>query len=405
MKMSRVLAAAAAFGLAVPVMADTLELRVVGDADAASVAGGGVVNVFIQGRIQGATDFGLALWGANLSDTGAGGVDVAAASSLDSPGGDIDQFKKNLGLTNPAGYGGTAIGGNLIQIGGGQNTIGNAGPTLFPVGTVATDVANGAAWVDLATGTFDATGAASDIVLTLDTGFANTLAANSGPVFPVNSATVTIGGALTITSGVTETPFDFTGVASVANHDANGTFGGGVLDVAIDAADGAAKSGLVEPRQSNALGGGSVAIRVDFSAAVGSGSVSSSPALTGLTATPNGNSLDITFDAPANGTCYTFDISGTTDTGTGVTNEANGTNDEDFCVCYQEGDINFDSFVNLLDRSVVAQVVNLFQTVDTAGVTGPQVDLNRDGIINLLDRSVIAQPVNLFNDFTAVTCP
>ena len=57
MKLSKVLASAAALGLAVPVMADTLELRVVGDGDAASVAGGGVVNVYIQGRIQGAAGY------------------------------------------------------------------------------------------------------------------------------------------------------------------------------------------------------------------------------------------------------------------------------------------------------------------------------------------------------------
>jgi hypothetical protein len=398
MKLSKVLATAAAFGMALPVMADTLELRVVGDGDAASVAGGGVINIYIQGRIPGATDDGLALWGANLDG---GAFDVTGAV-LDSPGGDIDQFKKNLGLTNPAGYGGTAIGGDMIQVGGGQNTIGNAGPTLFPVGTVATDVANGAAWVDLATGTIDMTSQAGDVTLSLNTGFANTLAANTGPVFPVNAATVSIVGSLLVTAGGA-TPFDFTGVASTGNHNANGSFGGGDLDIPVNAADGAAKTGLIEPRQFGAAG--NLSIRVDFGAAVGSGSVSSNPALANLVATPNGSSLDITFDAPANGTCYSFDISGTTDTGTGVTDEGNGTADEDFCVCYQEGDINFDSFVNLGDRGVVALPANLFNTMDAVGITGPQVDLNRDGIMNLGDRGVVALPANLFNDFTAVTCP
>jgi hypothetical protein len=401
MKLSKVLATAAAFGLAVPVMADTLELRVVDGSELATTDGsGGSVNIRIQGRIQGATDDGLALWGANLS---AGGVDITGAV-LDSPGGDIDQFKKNLGLTNPAGYGGTAIGNDLIQIGGGQNTIGNAGPTLFPVGTVATDVANGAAWVDLATGTLDTSSMGpGSVVLALDTGFANTLAANTGPVFPVNAATVTIGGDLTIEFGGAETPFDWTAVVSTGNHAANGSFGGGDLDIPVDAADGAAVADHTEPRQFGASG--NLSIRVDFPAAVGSGSVSSNPALTNLAATPNGNSLDITFDAPANGTCYTFSINGTTDTGTGVVNEGNGTADEDFCVCYFEGDINFDANVDIGDRQVVAQSANLFQTMDAAGITGPQVDLNRDGIMDIGDRQVVAQSSNLFNDFTAVTCP
>ncbi|HNO80175.1 MAG TPA: dockerin type I domain-containing protein [Phycisphaerae bacterium] len=398
MKLSKVLASAAALGLAVPVMADTLELRVVGDGDAASVAGGGVVNVYIQGRIQGATDDGLALWGANLSDAGAGSFDVTGAV-LDSPGGDIDQFKKNLGLTNPAGYGGTAIGGNLIQIGGGQNTIGNAGPTLFPVGTVATDVANGSAWVDLATGSIDTSAAAQDIVLTLDTGFANTLAANTGPVFPVNAATVSIVGDLTITIGGGGTDLDFTGVASTGNHNANGSFGGGDLDIAIDASS-ASKPGYIEPRQFGAAG--NLYVRVDFAEAITGGSVVSNPALGGLTATPNGNSLDITFAAPANGTCYSFDVTGTTSASNSV---GVGSSDTDFCICYQEGDINFDSFVNASDRSVVTQPANLFNTMDAIGITGPQVDLNRDGIMNASDRSIVTQPANLFNDFTAVTCP
>ncbi len=397
MKLSKVLATAAAFGLAVPVMADTLELRVVGDGDAASVAGGASVNVFIQGRIQGATDDGLALWGANLSDTSGNGNDITGAV-LDSPGGDIDQFKKNLGLTNPAGYGGTAIGGNLIQIGGGQNTIGNSGPTLFPVGTVATDVANGAGWVDLATGTIDTTSATGNVVLELDTGFANTLAANTGPVFPVNAATVTIGGSLTITGGGS---LDFTGVASVGNHNASGSFVGGDLDIPVDAADGAAVADHTESRQFGAAG--NLFVRVDFAEAIGSGSVSSNPALTGLSATPNGNSLDITFDAPANGTCYTFDITGTQAVG-GDTVDG-GSADEDFCVCYFEGDINFDGSVDIGDRQVVAQSANLFMTMDAAGITGPQVDLNRDGSMDIGDRQVVAQPSNLFNDFTAVSCP
>ncbi|GJM26342.1 MAG: hypothetical protein DHS20C16_27570 [Phycisphaerae bacterium] len=399
MKLSKVLATAAAFGLALPVMADTLELRVVttGDADTASH---GVVPVIIQGQILGATDDGLALWGANLSDAGAGGIDVDAAmtTALDSPNATIDNFKKNLGLTNPAGYGGTAIGGNLIQIGGGQNTIGNAGPTLFPVGPVVTNVANGG-WVDLATGSIDTTGELNDVILTLDTGFANTLASDTGPVFPVNAATVTIGGSLTIGGGADD--LDFTAVVSTANHNASGSFTGGVLDIPVDATT-SNKADYIEPRQSAAIGGGDLAIRVDFAEAITGGSVSSNPALGSLTATPNGSSLDITFDAPANGTCYSFDITGTTSAANAV---GTGSADTDFCVCYQEGDINYDSIVNLGDRAVVAAPANFFNTMDAGGIDGPQVDLNRDGIMNLGDRAVVAAPANFFNDFTAVACP
>ncbi len=386
--------------LASPVWADTLELRVVGDGDASTVAGGGVVNVFIQGRIQNPTDFGLALWGVNLSDTGGSGFDVSGAV-LDSPGGDIGQFKKNLGLTNPSGYGGTPIAGNMIQIGGGQNTIGNSGPTLFPVGTVATNVANGAAWVDLAVGTIDTTSAVGFLELTLDTGFASTLATDTGPVFAVNPADVVINGSLTVGQGH---PIDFLQVVSTGNHNANGSFTGGDLDIPIDATDGASNGDLTEPRQFGATGS-DLAIRVDFFESIVSGSVTSTPPLTGLTATPNGNSLDITFDAPNNGTCYKFDITGTQTASGSEINESSGSADADFCICYFEGDVNFDGFVDIGDRQVIAQSANLFNTMDTPGITGPQVDLNRDGIMDIGDRQVIAQTSNLFNDFSAVVCP
>ncbi|GJM24108.1 MAG: hypothetical protein DHS20C16_05230 [Phycisphaerae bacterium] len=365
---------------------------------------GGVVNVFIQGRIQNPTDFGLALWSVNLSDTGASGVDVTSAV-FDSPGGDIDQFKRNLGLTNPSGYGGTPIAGNLIQIGGGQNTIGNTGPTLFPVGTVVTDVANGAAWVNLATGQIDTTAAFGDPVLTLDTGFASTLASDTGPFFPVSPAIVTIGGSLTFTCGPPD--FDFIQVSSVGNHEPNGSFSGGSLDIPINAADGAPASELIEPRQFAGIGPGGLKVRVDFAEAIASGAVTSTPPLGSLTATPVGNSIEITFDAPANGTCYEFDISGTESVGGGVIGNSgcSSSADTDFCICYFEGDINYDGIVNLGDHAVVAAPANFFNTMDAGGITGPQVDLNRDGIMNLGDRFVVAQPSNLFNDFSASACP
>ncbi len=200
-------------------------------------------------------------------------------------------------------------------------------------------------------------------------------------------------------AGGTGGSLDFTAVVSTGNHNANGSFGGGDLDIAIDATS-ASKPGYIEPRQFSAAG--NLYVRVDFAEAITGGSVVSIPALANLIATPSGSSLDITFDAPANGTCYSFDITGTTSASNSV---GTGSADVDFCVCYQEGDINFDSFVNTADRSVVTQPANLFNTMDAVGITGPQVDLNRDGIMNTSDRSVITQPSNLFNDFTAVTCP
>ena len=65
--------------------AATLELRVVtdGDQDVAYVSGGSLVNVFIQARLDGggaATTEGLALWGANIRNTGDEAVDACGAT-------------------------------------------------------------------------------------------------------------------------------------------------------------------------------------------------------------------------------------------------------------------------------------------------------------------------------------
>jgi hypothetical protein len=189
-------------------------------------------------------------------------------------------------------------------------------------------------------------------------------------------------------------------VTSTALHSANGSFGGGTLSIPIDASDAAAKSDLIEPRQYSA---GEMGVSIDFGQPMDSGAVSSNPVLSGLSAVANGNSIDISFDAPANGTCYTFDITGTAASGGDTSGP--GSDDTTFCVCYQEGDINFDSTVDIGDRQVVAATANLFQTMDAVGITGPQVDLNRDGIMDIGDRQVVAASSNLFNDFTAVVCP
>ena len=135
------------------------------------------------------------------------------------------------------------------------------------------------------------------------------------------------------------------------------------------AADGAAKSAYIEARQAVVGAGTDLGLRVDFAEAIASGSVSSNPALTSLTATPNGNSLDITFDAPAPGTCYSFDITGTAASSGNTADEGNGTADADFCVCYFEADINADSSVDFVDRGVVTFPQNFNQ--DYTGTNCP----------------------------------
>jgi hypothetical protein len=205
--MKKLFVVAAVALMCTPVFADTLELRVVstGDVDAVTAAVGEEVPVMIQGRLVSADTMGLALWGANLTATG--GMDLCDDTGfLVSAPVAMESFDRNLGLTNPpgppseiTGYSGTCDGaGGLWQIGGGQNTINNSGPTVYPVGDVVEGIANGG-WVDLASGS--AVAIAGEVVLTLDTGFANTLDIGGGPdVYAVTAADISIVGDLTITA-------------------------------------------------------------------------------------------------------------------------------------------------------------------------------------------------------------
>jgi hypothetical protein len=192
----------------------TLTLSVESDGNSAvSAAAGATVDVQIVGVLSGDATDGLALFGTNLTNTGTAAIDLAdqAGFLLTAPAGDVEQFDRNLGVTNPpgpvpgpTGFSGTDDGADgLLQIGGGQNTIGNSGPTLYPVGSVVTGVANSSAV--LASGTITVPGGAADgetIVLELNTVFANTIdVGQSGPVYNVSAADTAVGGSLTITVG------------------------------------------------------------------------------------------------------------------------------------------------------------------------------------------------------------
>ena len=52
----------------------------------------------------------------------------------------MTSFDRPLGLTNPAGFGGTVVAGKLVQVGGAQNTIANTFAP-YPNGSVVVDVA------------------------------------------------------------------------------------------------------------------------------------------------------------------------------------------------------------------------------------------------------------------------
>lgn len=135
-----------------------------GGSSSISASPGTLVSYEIVGLLADATNNeGIALAGFDLVLTGnCAGSECNLPQANNWTSGDMANFSidgvGNEGLVNPAGFGGTQIGGKLIQVGGAQNTINNgigADPVApYPTGSVIT----GLGWTEivLATGSFTA---------------------------------------------------------------------------------------------------------------------------------------------------------------------------------------------------------------------------------------------------------
>lgn len=205
MKKSLCVAAVAALFCASSVMAATLKVRIVEtgsqltstDIDENTPT---TVDVQIQAALDGTeaagspTSDGLAIIGLNVKQAGDAAIDLCDTSAflVVAPAAMQAFDRKNTagagftndGLTNPSGspnisgYSGTCDGAaGLLQIGGGQNTIGNTvGGAPYPVGAVVSGRGN-SGWQVIATGSIDVPAMADgeSVTLTPDTVFANTL--------------------------------------------------------------------------------------------------------------------------------------------------------------------------------------------------------------------------------------
>jgi hypothetical protein len=143
------LAYAAGFFLATaaPALATNLNLSVQsGGSNTVTVLPGANVNYAVVGELSDAASDGLAAFSLDLSFTG-GALPAADAPSAPP----MVSFNRPAGLTNPAGFGGTAVLGVLRQVGGAQNTIRNTFAP-FPNGNVVVDVAQLGQALPLATG-------------------------------------------------------------------------------------------------------------------------------------------------------------------------------------------------------------------------------------------------------------
>ncbi len=145
----------------------------------AVVGPGGSVSYEIIGLLSGAPSLGLALWGIDLHSSYA----IPDGLPQLSPGPEMDSF---LFLTNPAGYGGTPSGFDwLLQIGGGQNTIGvpDSLPVVEGIGLSPVVLATGLANLPEEEGTYQ---------LEISNLFGNVLAGEGvgdPPVYPVAPVT------------------------------------------------------------------------------------------------------------------------------------------------------------------------------------------------------------------------
>ena len=145
-----------------------------------AVYAGRPVRYRIVGLLTDDANEGLALFGFDLAFDG--GPLSPAGAPTGEPTPDCDHPMVNFtipwGITNPAGFGGTVIGEQLVQVGGGQNTINNTPDVApFPIGPVLTGVAKRSACgpADLVTGTLITPRQPGTYTLTLANPFANVI--------------------------------------------------------------------------------------------------------------------------------------------------------------------------------------------------------------------------------------
>jgi hypothetical protein len=381
--MRKVIALTAVMALIGAVSADaanvTFGIRQTGTGlTAVSVGEGVAVNYEITATIDdGSTSTdGLALVGTDLTFVAPASL-ANNSASLANPGAPMDKFNYPNGVTNPpfppGSYGGTNNGTALLQIGGGQNTIGNPGPNPpFPVGTVTTQVGTTGAQV-IATGTYTTPVGSNNQthVLALANCFANTIDnGETGPVYNVSAATASCAGTLTINVGIGVPAATATSVSVRENC------------TLTDSTPTPFK--ITEPRQP----AGNTEVRIGFNIApadpAGSGvtiqqSTCAAPAFVAYAgaAVGNGsvvgNELVIVFTPGLeNARTYRLTI------GADVTSIGGQTVDVRNLI----GDTNADGAVNATDRSVVVSAW-------TGGGFSCATDLNNDNATNATDRSIV----------------
>jgi len=185
-----------------------------------SVVPGGTVHYQITGLLTDDGNLGLAVFGVDLETNTGVAQPQATADTAMAP------FVKNAGLANPLGYGGTPAGDDLLQIGGGQNSIGNdgVGPNPpYPSGVVHEGIALGTSVV-LAEGVIQAPDVEdTTYTVSLANPFAGALGPDMTSYYVVQAADAVVGANGSFQIHVT--PPDADGDGILDDGDGNGTPG------------------------------------------------------------------------------------------------------------------------------------------------------------------------------------
>lgn len=197
--MKRMLVTGLAVGMSASVaLASGLNMRVVsGGMNEVTVLPGGTVDYQVLGMLTDTNNQGLALVGWDLA------CDCGALAQV-TAGAQMGSFVSPDGINNPAGFGGTTDvpgrEGELVQCGGGQNTINNTiANAPFPIGAVVVNI--GHTEVVIAEGSLTAPMAEGTYTLAISAIFANAIQLTQPPgidFMVVEEVTPTSGENLTI---------------------------------------------------------------------------------------------------------------------------------------------------------------------------------------------------------------
>lgn len=189
------LRAAGLVGLAGLAAATDLNLRIQSAGSSnVTVAPGQSLRYYVTGVLSDGASHGLAMYAFDLA------FDGGALPQADAPSAaPMTNFATPLGINNPTGFGGTPVGGRLVQVGGAQNTIQNHFAPR-PTGTVIPDLAQPTHRVLLVTGTLTAPTTPGTYTLVAENLFANVIRAGETgtPFWAVEAAAAGTNEPLTI---------------------------------------------------------------------------------------------------------------------------------------------------------------------------------------------------------------